>query len=430
MGCEALMNKDLLAVFEYLEREKGIKREIIINAIQESLVIAARKSVHGAENVDVTIHPKTGQIDVFCDKEIVEKVTNPVREVSLKEYSEIDPDCELGQIVRVAVTPRDFGRIAAQKARQVITQKLKGAERDVIYEEFRHRINQLVTGIVKRIGKGNSVIVDLGKVEGHMPRRHYPETERYDVGDKVFALLLEVCDTDIGGAEVILSRSSPEFVRQLFLQEIPEISDGTITIEKIVREPGYRTKIVVRSEDPKVDPVGACIGMRGVRVKNIIRELHNEKVDVIPYLSDKFELLQRALNPIQIRKLKTNDDASELLVIVEDEDFGTAIGKKGQNVRLLGALIDAHLEIQKMSEYRRRDALERAQIASLEDPTLDMEISKIEGISGLAVDQLIAHEFNTPRKILESTLDALAQVPGIGLELADKILEQIRKQRA
>ena len=424
------MNKDLLAVFEYLEREKGIKREIIINAIQESLLIAARKSVHGAENVDVTIHSKTGQIDVFCDKEIVEKVTNPVREVSLKDYSETDPDCELGQIVRVAVTPRDFGRIAAQKARQIITQKLKGAERDVIYEEFRHRVNQLVTGMVKRIGKGNSVIVDLGKVEGHMPRRHYPETEHYDVGDKVYALLLEVCDTDMGGAEVILSRSSPEFVRQLFLQEIPEISDGTISIEKIVREPGYRTKIVVRSEDPKVDPVGACIGMRGVRVKNIIRELHNEKVDVIPYLSDKFELLQRALSPIQMKKVKTNDDASEILVVVEDEDFGTAIGKKGQNVRLLGALLDAHLEIQKMSEHRRRDALERAGIAALADPTLDEEITKIEGISGLAVDQLIAHNYNTPRKILETTLDQLAQVPGIGLELADKILEQIRKQRA
>src|SRR5205807_3096074 len=228
-------------VFEYLERERGIKREIVIEAIRESLEIAARKSIHGASNVSVTIHPKTGVIDVLCDKEVVEKVHNPVQQISLKEAMQLDPNAQLGNFVTITVTPRDFGRIAAQKARQIIGQKLRGAERDVIYEEYRHRVGQLISGTVKRVGRGNTLVVDLGKVEGIIPPRNFPITEKYQVGDKVLALLLEVRDTEMGGAEVVLSRSHPDFVKELFVQEVPEISDGTIIIERIVREPGYRT---------------------------------------------------------------------------------------------------------------------------------------------------------------------------------------------
>ncbi len=427
------MNKDLIAIFEYLEREKGIKREVVLAAIEESLQVAAHKSIHGASNVVVHIHPKTAAIEVFCDKEIVEKVRNPVQEVSLKEYREIDPNCQLGDIVKVAVTPRDFGRIAAQKARQIISQKLRGAERDVIYEEYRHRINQLISGTVKRIGGGATVIVDLGKVEGILPKRNYPITERYQVGDRVLALLQDVRDTELGGAEVLLSRSLPEFVKQLLVQEVPELADGTITVEKIVREPGYRTKMIVKSSDLKVDPVGACIGMRGVRIKNVIRELHNEKIDVIPYASDTLQLLQQALDPIQIRKIRVRDDEKEVLVVVEDEEFGAAIGKRGLNVRLIGQLLDIHLQVQKMSDFHRIDALERAALAAADDESLNMTIDKlsIEGISTLVIDQLVSDgRFATPRQILQASLEQLTEVPGISLEMADKILEQIRKQRA
>src|ERR1700733_14004419 len=228
------MNKDLIAVFEYLEREKGIKREIVISAIEESLQAAARKSVTGASNVTVTINPKTGNIDVYCEKEIVEDVEVPSQEISIEEAREIDPEAQMGQFIDVIVTPKDFGRIAAQKARQIITQKLRGAERDVIYEEYRHRINELISGTIKRFVKGSNLIIDLGKVEAIMPAREYPKTEKYQVGEKVLALLLEVKDTENGGAEVILSRSNPEFVRQLLIQEVPEISDGIIIIDKIV----------------------------------------------------------------------------------------------------------------------------------------------------------------------------------------------------
>ena len=209
------MNKDLIAIFEYLEREKGIKREIVISAIEESLRAAARKSINGASNVTVKINPKTGNIDVFCEKEIVDEVEVPAQEISLEDAREIDPDCEIGQFIDIVVTPKDFGRIAAQKARQIITQKLRGAERDVIYEEYRHRINELISGTVKRFVRGANLIVDLGKVEAIMPMKQYPKTEKYHIGEKVLALLLEVNDTENGGAEVILSRSHPEFVKQL-----------------------------------------------------------------------------------------------------------------------------------------------------------------------------------------------------------------------
>lgn len=291
------MNKDLIAVFEYLEREKGIKRDLVISAIEESLRMAARKSIQGAANITVSIHPKTGNIDVYCEKEIVDQVEVPAQEISIELAREIDPDCEVGQFIDVIVTPEDFGRIAAQKARQIISQKLRGAERDVIYEEYRHRTGELISGTIKRFVRGANLIIDLGKVEAIMPMKEYPKTEKYHTGEKVLALLLTVNDTENGGAEVVLSRSNPEFVRQLMIQEVPELNDGTITIDKIVRDPGYRTKFTVRSSDSKIDPVGACVGMRGMRVKNVMRELNNEKIDIIPASNDSVELLQNALSP-------------------------------------------------------------------------------------------------------------------------------------
>lgn len=422
------MNKDLIAVFEYLERERGIKREVILEAVRESLEIAAKKSVHGAENVVVSIHPKTGEIEVFCDKKVVTKVTNPVREVSLKEARELNPEIELGSTLPVAVTPKDFGRIAAQKARGIIQQKLRGAERDVIHEEYRHRIGELVSGSIKRIGRGNTLVVDLGKVEGIIPLKHYPITEKYNVGDRVLALLFEVRDTEMGGAEVVLTRSHPDFVRQLFIQEVPEINDGLVTIENIVREPGFRTKVIVRSSDIKVDPVGACIGMRGVRVKNICRELMNEKIDIVPFSTDKFELLQNALSPIEIRNFRVSEEGQRLHVVVDDEQFASAIGKKGLNVRLIGQLLGVDLDIQKVSDFRRIQTLERANVASSDNPLLDQPLTAIEGLSSLVVGQLMTEDdYNTARKVLLSPLDKLAQVPGISLEMAERLQEQIMK---
>jgi N utilization substance protein A len=422
------MNKDLIAVFEYLEREKGIKREVVIGAIEESLRAAARKSVEGASNVTVTIHPKTGNINVFCEKEIVDDVEVSAQEISLEDARQIDPDCEMGQFIDVLVTPKDFGRIAAQKARQIISQKLRSAERDVIYEEYRHRMGELVSGTVKRFVKGANLIIDLGKVEAMLPMRHYPKTEKYQLGDKVLALLLEVVDTENGGAEVILSRSHPDFVRALITQEVPEIDDGTVIVDRIVREAGYRTKLTVRSNDPKVDPVGACVGMRGNRVKNVVRELLNEKIDIIPFSNDAVELLQNALAPIEIRKVSVNEEDRIISIVIEDDDFAAVIGKKGMNARLNSELIGYELEVQRISDYYRTQNIQRQELAESEDPELDEPITTLEGVNNLILKDLLKN-YPTLRSLLQATPEDLASTPGVSLDLAYRILENICKQR-
>lgn len=422
------MNKDLLAIFEYLEREKGIKRDVIIAAVEESLLAAARKSIKGLINISVHINSKTGNIDVIAQKEVVEHVTIPEEEITIEDARAINPNVELGEWVDIPCTPQDFGRIAAQTARQIISQKLRTAERDVIYEEYRHRVNEIISGTVKRLIRGATLIVDLGKVEGLLPDRFYPKTEKYNVGDRVQALLFEVRDTENGGAEVILSRSHPEFVRQLFLQEVPELQDSTVTIEKIVRDAGYRTKLVVRSHDAKVDPVGACVGVRGGRVKNIIRELNNEKIDIIPYSDDPIQLLVNALSPIEPRKIDVSEDGTMVSIIVDDENYPAVLGKRGMNARLNGELIDAELQVQKVSDYQQIANIQRHQLAASTDATLD-EPLKIEGMSSLIQESLISAGFDTPRKVLSSTPEELAKIPGISLDMAMKLLDDIYKKK-
>lgn len=416
------MNKDLVAIFEYLEREKGIKREIVIEAIEDSLRAAARKSMKGGEKVDVHIHPKTGEIDVFVRKTIVKVVENSEEEISIEDAKVLAPDCSVGQRLEISIPPQEFGRIAAQTARQIISQKLKGAEKDVIYEEYRHRVGEIISGTVKRTDRRRNIIVDLGKVEAILPERNLPREENPHIGERLQALLLEVRDTDSGGAEVILSRAHAGFVKALFEMEVPELSDEVITIEKIVREPGYRTKLAVSSSDNRVDPVGTCVGVRGTRIKNIIREINNEKIDVIPYADEMVQLLQNALFPIQIQRLKVND---KVTAVVIDDDYPMAIGKKGMNARLIAKLIEKEIDFQKLSEYKKLVTIQMAELSDSDNPKLD-EPLKIEGLSSLLVEGLISAGYDTIRKVLVVPPEELMEkVPGINyLDLADKIFEQ------
>lgn len=423
------MNKDLVAIFEYMEREKGIKREVVMAAIETALTAAAKKSLKDEANVTVQIHSKTGDIEVLCEKEIVETVSHPAREIRLSIAQELDPDCEIGQFIDIPVTPEKFGRIAAATARQIISQVLRSAERDVIYEEYRHRVGEIVSGVIKRFFKGPNLVIDLGKVEAILPGRNYPKTEKYQLGHKLCALLYEVKELENGGAEVILTRSHSEFVKALFYHEVPELEDNTIEIVSIVRDAGYRTKLTVRSHDSKVDPVGACVGMRGSRVKNIIRELNNEKIDIIPWASDTEVLLQNILSPIEIRKIGVNEEENVVAIVVDDADYAAVIGKRGMNARLTGQIIGYELEVQRMSEYNKSLEIQRMQIAESEDPSLDQPL-EIEGINKLIVQNLVHAGFDTLRKLLQARLDQVAAVPGISLELAYKILEEVSKPRS
>ncbi len=423
------MNKDLIAIFEYLEREKGIKRETIIDAIEESLQVAARKSLKGVGLVSVVIDPKQGTIEVTAEKEVVDNIEYPEEEILLDEAREIAPDCEMGDFIQVPIPPVDLGRIAAQTARQVIAQKLRGAERNVIYEEYRHRLHEMVSGTVKRVVKGATLIVDLGKVEAILPERFYPKTEKYHVGDRVQALLWEVRDTENGGAEVVLSRSHPEMVEQLFKQEVPELMDETVGIKKIVREAGYRTKLAVYSNDPRVDPLGACVGVRGTRVKNIIRELNNEKIDIVIYTEDTVQLLYALLHPIEPKKLNYDQENGKISLVVEDEDYPIVIGKRGMNARLNAALVGAELHVKKMSEYQAELSFERQQIQLEETPELDDELNAIEGINQFVIDSLKEAGFDTPRKVLNVSSKELSIETGISVEMADDLMDKLRKIR-
>ncbi len=420
------MNKELVAIFEYLEREKGIKRNIIVQAIEESLLLAAKKSIKNiGSNIEVHIDTKTGDIYVTSEKEVVEVCSNPSKEIPLEESQELGIDCEVGDIVRIPIPPHDLGRIAAQTAKQVISQKLRMAEKDVIYEEYRHRVGELVSGSIKRVAKGGSLIVDLGKVEAILPDRFLPKMEKYHVGDRILALLLEVRDTDIGGAEVVLSRSHPEFVVELFKQEVPELHDEVISIKKIVRDPGYRTKLMVSSLDPKIDPLGACVGVRGTRIKNIIREINNEKIDIVTYQEDPLGILQDILSPIEIKKIHTDDGC--ISIVVDDDDYPKVIGKRGTNARLNGALLNVELDVKKMSEYQKELAFEKQRLSLLDDPELDEDID-IEGISPFIVDSLKEAGYNTRRKVLNATPEELMKATSIGREMIDDIIEKIRKK--
>lgn len=417
------MNKDLIAIFDYMERERGIKREIIIEAIEESLLLAARKSVQDIPDVEVRLDPKSGAIEIIAQKRVVSKVQISQEEISLKDALKLDPDAQLEQVLYVSVTPRDFGRIAAHKARQVIAGRLKMAERDVIYAEYRDRVNEIVSGSVKRFARGADLVIDLGKVEALMPMREYPKVETYQVGDRVVALLKEVQDTPTGGAEVILSRSSPEFVRQLMMSEIPEIGEDNVSVEKICRDPGYRTKIIVRSHDARIDPVGACIGIRGSRIKAIIRELNNEKVDVIAYNPNPVQLLQNLLDPIIIKKIQVDEDNGEVEIVVDDETYAVVLGKRGSNARLCGEVLGVHLIVQKMSIYQKKVFAERRELSLLEAPEMNEGV-RLEGISSLFLDNLSEAGFETYGKLIAAMPEDLAAVPGISFELADRILEQ------
>lgn len=330
------MNAEFIAMLEHLERERGIKRDVLIEAVETALVSAAKKAVEAGRELRCVIDRKTGNIKAFAKLVVVERVQNKHDEVSLSTARKIKPDVQLGEELEIEVTPKELGRIAAQTAKQAIMQKLRAAERDIILDEYRDRAGEIVNGVVRRFERSD-VIVDLGKAEAILPNRERVQTEDYAIGDRVRAYVVAV-ENGVRGPQIILSRSHPNFVRRLFETEVNEIADRTVEIKGIAREPGYRTKVAVWSANDKVDPVGACVGMKGSRVKNIVRELNNEKVDIIRWSPDLREFAQEALKPAKIKSVTVDDAGRRILIKVDEDQLSLAIGKRGQNVRLTDKL--------------------------------------------------------------------------------------------
>jgi N utilization substance protein A len=328
-----------------MEKEKGIDRKMMLEAIESALLLAARKSVQGSSEVRVKLDPKSGKIDIFAAVKVVDTVKDPAREIQLLKARQRKIDAQIGDTIEIEVVARDFGRIAAQVFKQTINQILRGIEKTKITEEFQDRVGDIVTGTVRRFERSD-VIVDFGKFEGIMPHRERVPTEEYNPGDKIRAIVLSL-DNTVRGPQVILSRSHPNFVRRLLELEVSELKDKAVEIKAIAREPGYRTKIAVWSNDSKVDPVGACVGIRGSRVKNIVRELNNEKIDLFRWSPNIQELVIEALKPAKLKKLEINESAKRVKVFVDEENLSLAIGRRGQNARLASKLTGWEIDVEK-----------------------------------------------------------------------------------
>ena len=340
------MSNELLTMLEYLERERGISRDTLLQAMQEAIIKAAGKGFGGYTlELRVEISPKTGKICGVANVLVVDKVANPQEEMLLARAQVIKPGVELGDSLEVEVEPAAFGRIAAGVARNAIMSSIRRVEKERIYEEFKDRAGDIVSGTVRRFIKSD-VIFDLGKFEAVMPSRERVVTEDYSVGDRLRAYVVAV-ENGKDGPQIILSRSHPNFVRKLFQLEVSEIADGTVQLKGIAREAGVRTKVAVASVDSKVDPVGACVGMRGARVKNIVRELNNEKVDIIKWSDDPKEFVVEALKPAKIKSIEINEVDKRVKVCVDEDQLSIAIGKKGQNARLTAKLTGWEVDIEK-----------------------------------------------------------------------------------
>lgn len=343
------MNKEFIKAVEELEKEKEISKELLVDAIESALVSAYKKNYGTSQNVRVSIDKETGDIKVFMRKEIVETVEDDFVEISLEEAREIDIKYEIGDVVEKQVTPKDFGRIAAQTAKQVVVQRIREAERGMIYDDYSNKQSEIITGVVHRVSN-DTVFINMGKTEGILAATEQVPGEKYIVNNRIKVYIMDVKKTT-KGPQVYLSRSHPGLVKRLFELEVPEIRDGVVEIKSISREAGSRTKMAVYTEDENIDPVGACVGTRGTRVQVIVDELFGEKIDIINWSNDPEKLISSALSPSKVEKVIINEEGKSATVIVPDYQLSLAIGKEGQNVRLAAKLCGWRIDIKSHSQY-------------------------------------------------------------------------------
>ncbi|HXG19271.1 MAG TPA: transcription termination factor NusA [Methylomirabilota bacterium] len=407
------MQSDLNRVIEQVSKEKGMDRGVIIEAL-ESAMLSAAKRTFGQKRIEAKFNPDIGEVELFEVKTVVAQVTNPETEIELETARKtIDPEAEIDDELLSKLPAAAFGRIAAQVAKQSVIQKVREAERELIYNEFKNRKGELFSGIVQRVEKKN-IIVNLGRTDAILPEKEQIPWERYRQGDRIRAYILDVEMTH-KGPQIILSRTHPGFLIKLFEQEAPEVYEGIVEIKSAAREPGSRAKIAVHSTDPDVDPVGACVGMKGTRVQAVVQELRGERVDIVPWTPDAAEYVCRALQPAKVSKIILDEDDHAMEVIVPDDQLSLAIGKKGQNVRLASRLTGWKLDVRSEAEVELEHTRALAQLVA------------VPGISNMTAELLYQNGFKSPADIAGADLEALLDVEGIGPEKATAILQAARE---
>jgi N utilization substance protein A len=404
---------------EILSKEKGIDPQIVFDAVKDAMLIAARKHYRTNEDYVAEMDPKTGAIHLFAVKKAVEAVEDPVHEMTLAEARRIQPDAEIGAEIRITKNTDQLGRISAQTAKQVILQKVREAERETVYNEYSGRAGELVNCTVKRV-EGPEYVLDLGKTEAKLAKKEQSRLESYSVGDRV-RCVIRLVDKASKGPGVLVSRAAPELVMRLFEQEVPEIYDGTVSIKGCAREAGERTKIAVQSRDRDVDSVGACVGMKGMRVQSIIRELRGEKIDIIEYSEDPVVFATHALSPAKVSKISIVDAVEKQMeVIVDDSQLSLAIGKKGQNVRLAAKLLGWKIDIK--SEEEKRQEVE-TQMAAMVAPGAPVSVLIDYGLAEKTVEKLLEAGIGTIEKLGGMTPEQLEEIEGVGPKGVEKIFE-------
>jgi transcription termination/antitermination protein NusA len=412
------MNADFLTVLEYWEREKGISRDVLLQAVNEALVSAAKKAVGPARDLRCEIDQKSGDIRAFAKLVVSEKVLSKHDQISQFDARRLKADAKLGDELEVEVTPAGFGRIASQYAKQALMQHIRRAEKQLIFTEFKDRVGDIVSGTVRRFERSD-VTVDLGRYDALLPNRERVPTEEYQIGERIRCYVKAV-ENGLHGPEIILSRADPNFVIKLFQLEVSEINDGTIEVKAIAREPGFRTKLAVWTRDEKVDPVGACVGLRGQRVKNIVRELNNEKVDIIRWDPHIRIFLANALAPAKLKNFEIDEDRRRVRVIVSEDQLSLAIGKRGQNARLTSRLSGWQVDIE----------VEPSTVASGFEEKMAHAVQGLAAIPGISPEQadaLVHNGLTSLEDLLQAEVADLSSMPQIG-EQAAAVLESARQE--
>ena len=414
------MSNLLYQQIDLLSKEKGIDSEVVIGAVEDAILVATRKYYNSTENLTASFNKDTGQVEVYAIKQVMEKASNPSLEISLAEALITDPGAEINDEIKIQKPTDVLGRIAAQTAKQVILQRVREAERESIFEEYTQRIGEVVTCLVKRI-EGSDVIIDLGTAEGRLPRREQSRLENFAMGDRIRVVIVKAEKTT-RGPQVVVSRIDSALLAKLFEMEVPEIYDGTVMIKEIARDTGERSKIAVVSRDNDVDPIGACVGMKGSRVQGVIRELHGEKIDIIPYSDDPVTFVTNALSPAKIDRASVLDSFEKHLeVIVEMDQLSLAIGKKGQNVRLAAKLTGWKIDIK--SDEEKRAEIED-QMALLEAKT---PLSELPDLSKGILDKLTANSIKTIEGLADTPIGDLTKIEGVGPKSAEKIIASVKE---